>query len=353
MRILIFNWRDLAHPASGGAEVFVQEVAGRWARGGHEVTLFTAAAEGRPSEERVAGVRIIRQGSRLAVYARGRRYYSLYGRGRYDLVLDVVNTRPFHTPDFVTDVPVVALIFQVAREVWGYEFPAPLSAVGRHWLEPRWLDLYRDTPTLTISESSRRSLLDYGLTNVHLVPVGLSLPEPLPAVKREEQPTFLFVGRLAANKRPDDALIAFEQARLRHPEARLWIVGTGPMERHLTRIASSSVEFLGRVSDDEKFQLYGRAHALVVTSVREGWGMVVSEAAAMGTPAIAYDVPGLRDSVRAAGGILVPPSATALARRLSRLMDSGLPTGPVSTNGVRSWDDVADAVLDRALAIRR
>ena len=52
-----------------------------------------------------------------------------------------------------------------------------------------------------------------------------------------------------------------------------------------------------------------RAHVLVATSVREGWGLNVSEAAACGTPAIGYSVPGLVDSIPASGGALVEPRA--------------------------------------------
>ncbi len=66
-------------------------------------------------------------------------------------------------------------------------------------------------------------------------------------------------------------------------------------------MAGPGVTFLGHVSEEEKRERLARAHALVATSVREGWGLVVTEAAASGTVSIGYDVPGLRDSIASIG----------------------------------------------------
>ena len=86
LRILVFNWRDLAHPRAGGAEVHLQSVAREWVKCGHEVTIFCAAVDGRPAREFVDGVQIIRRGGRLGVYRQARRLLA-GGRddGRYDL----------------------------------------------------------------------------------------------------------------------------------------------------------------------------------------------------------------------------------------------------------------------------
>jgi glycosyltransferase involved in cell wall biosynthesis len=59
-----------------------------------------------------------------------------------------------------------------------------------------------------------------------------------------------------------------------------------------------SVKFLGRLPAADKHRYMAAVHALLMASVREGWGLVVTEANRCGTPAIVYDVPGLRDSVR-------------------------------------------------------
>jgi O-antigen/teichoic acid export membrane protein/glycosyltransferase involved in cell wall biosynthesis len=172
LRILAYNWRDLAHPQAGGAEVYLQSVAREWVRSGHEVTIFCASVDDKPARELADGVEIIRRGGRLGVYREARRYWRREGDGRYDLVVDCVNTRPFLCPRFVGDVPIVAVVHQVAREIWRYETPWPISVLGRYLLEPTWLRAYRDVPVVTVSESSRESLAEYGLRRVTVVPEG-------------------------------------------------------------------------------------------------------------------------------------------------------------------------------------
>ncbi|WP_018348169.1 glycosyltransferase family 4 protein [Longispora albida] len=345
MRIVIFNWRDLRHPAAGGAEVYTQQVASRWAAAGHDVTLFCAAVPGCPSEETADGVRVVRGGGRHGVYRAARAWYRGLA-GRVDLVVDEINTRPFGCPSWAGDVPVVALAHQVCREIWSYEMPPPLSWAGRYVLEPWWLRQYRDVPVLTVSQSSAESLAEYGLRRVRVVPEGVE-HRGRPAVEREEQPTVLFVGRLARNKRPDHALAAYRLLRERMPEARLWFVGDGELAPTLE---GAGVRCFGRVPGPVRDELMARAHALVVTSVREGWGLVVDEAAAMGTPAVAYDVPGLRDSVTAAGGVLCAPDPGALARALAEHLPgwAARPATAGWAGGAVDWDTVAAEVLTAA-----
>ncbi len=185
MRILILNWKDLAHPAAGGAEVFTEHIARELVARGHSVTLFAAAVAGRPSREVVEGVQIVRSGGRLGVYRAARRFWSEEGRGAYDVVIDEINTRPFLTPRWIRHTPIVALIHQLAREIWHYETPFPVSVLGRYVLEPWWLRAYRDVPALTVSASSAESLVRYHRwRDVTVVPQGHT-PHPSPDVAKE------------------------------------------------------------------------------------------------------------------------------------------------------------------------
>jgi len=351
LRILLCNWRDPAHPHAGGAEVYTARVTRAWAAAGHQVTWFCASVPGCPSTETVDGVRIIRRGSRLSVYREARRYYERQGQGHFDLVIDEVNTRPFEAARWASDVPVVALVHQVAREVWFHEMPWPAALAGRFFLEPRWLRRLREVPVLTVSTSSQESLAAFGVTDVTVIPEGID-PVIRPQVEREPIPTAVFVGRLARNKRPDEAIEAFRILRSKVPKARLWLIGDGPMRDELRRRLPEGVELLGRLPDIEKRSRLARAHCLVATSVREGWGLTVTEAAQMGTPAIAYDVGGLRDSVRASGGVLVKPQPEALAAALVEHLPSWSAKGepPVQPGGVLPWEDVAEQLLASAAA---
>lgn len=349
MRVLLCNWRDVLHGGAGGAETYAHELMKRWAADGHEVTQFASSVRGQPARQTLDGVELVRGGSgRLGVYRAARAWYEGQKQGRFDVVIDGVNTRPFFCHEWQGRPPTVALIHQVAREVWFSEFAWPIASVGRWWLEPRWLARYRYVPTVTISDSSARSLGRYGLQRVVVAPIGFTEPPTVGGTSKEEQPTIVFVGRLAANKRPDHAVDAFELLTERFPDSQLWIVGAGDLAPRLQRSAPEGVTFFGRTTNSEKYQLMARAHVLVVTSVREGWGLVVDEAASVGTPTIGYDVDGLRDSVTAAEGVLVDPHPQALAQALIRHFDTSdlaNTSGPLP-HGALSWDQLATDFLD-------
>jgi glycosyltransferase involved in cell wall biosynthesis len=345
VRILILNWKDLAHPAAGGAEVFTEEVARALVRRGHEVTLFVAAVDGRSEREIVGDVQIVRRGGRIGVYRAARRFWSEQPTRRYDVVIDEINTRPFMTPRWIHDTPIVALIHQLAREIWFYETPFPLSVLGRYVLEPFWLRAYRDVPALTVSQSSAESLTRYhGWRDVRVVSEG-HMPYPVPRDAKEDAPTVAFLGRLVAMKRPDDVLAAFRMLRAEFPLAQLWMIGDGPRLERLRTSAPDGVTFLGRLRRDELLERLARAHVLVATSVREGWGLNVNEAAACGTPSIGYAVPGLVDAIPASGGALVKPQPEALGKALVEFFSGRLQLEPQLSTV--PWTEVAAAVEER------
>jgi glycosyltransferase involved in cell wall biosynthesis len=345
MRILILNWKDTSHSLAGGAEVFTEEVAKELVRRGHAVTLFASSVAGRPGREHVGGVAVVRRGGRLGVYRAARRFWREQPSGSFDVVVDEINTRPFLTPRWIRDTPLVALIHQLAREIWSYELPFPVSLLGRYVLEPWWLRAYRDVPALTVSASSAESLAHHhGWRDVTVVPEGHT-PHPVPDVPKEPEPTVAFLGRLVAMKRPQDAIEAFGVLRRRFPSAALWMIGDGPLSERLQRLAPAGVAFLGRVEREELVDRLARAHVLIATSVREGWGLNVSEAAACGTPSIAYAAPGLVDSVRASGGALVDATSDALGEALVDFFSGRLRLEPrLSTV---PWPEVAEIVERR------
>jgi len=168
-----------------------------------------------------------------------------------------------------------------------------------------------------------------------------------PPVEKELVPTVVFLGRLSANKRPEHAIRAFGLARRQLRGAQMWVIGSGPEEARLRRAAGPGVIFLGHVPEAEKRERLARAHALVTTSVREGWGLVVTEAAACGTVSIGYDVPGLRDSIGASGGVLTQADPASLADGLVRLLCSvASGYGPrARPAGVVPWAEVATVIL--------
>jgi glycosyltransferase involved in cell wall biosynthesis len=210
-----------------------------------------------------------------------------------------VNTIPFLTPLWRRRLPpTVALVHQLAVDVWDTELPKPLAWLGRR-IERGMFRLYRDVPVAAVSNSTRDDLVQLGLNHVTVVAPGRDEPPAgLLAVQKESVPTFLFVGRLAANKRPDHAIEAYRAIKRDLPTAKLWLVGLGPLEPELAESLPSGATLLGRLPRAELYERMARAHCLLVPSVREGWGLVVIEANSVGTPAVGYDIHGLRDSIR-------------------------------------------------------
>jgi glycosyltransferase involved in cell wall biosynthesis len=353
-KILWFNWRCWLNPAMGGAEVFTREVATRWVEAGHEVTLFTSEFLGSKAKEFLDGVKVVRAGGRYSVYVKAKRHYEkCFSKENYDVVIDEVNTRPFFTPKFVNNGErVVALIHQLAREYWFYETPFPVSYVGYHFLENRWLKNYVDVPTATVSESTRQDLLNLGFKQVFVVPEGLNFT-PLSVVPEKAlKPVVIFAGRLKRAKRPDHAIKAFKIAKDKVPEAELWVLGDGPFRRDLEKMACNDVKFLGVLPDVERRNLIRTAWVLVNPSIREGWGLNVVEANALGVPCVAYDVGGLRDSVKdGVTGLLVENSnVVAFAEAVIRVLQDDALRRRLSKNALKcakefSWDKTAEEFM--------
>jgi glycosyltransferase involved in cell wall biosynthesis len=300
MKILWLNWRCWLNPAMGGAEVFTYEIAKRWAAFGHEITLFTSKFPGCSNEEVADGIKIIRAGGRFTVYGQAKKFYAKRFRHEgFDVIIDEINTQPFFAHKFAKNgEKIVALIHQLAREFWFYETPFPVSYIGYHFLENRWLKQYVDVLTVTVSESTRQDLVALGFKHVYVVSEGLNF-EPLKVLpEKDSKPIVIFSGRLKRAKRPDHAIKAFAIVKSKIPNAELWIFGAGPFRQTLERFAGSGVKFFGNLNNFDRRDLLGKSWVLIVPGVREGWGLNVIEANALGVPAVAYDAPGLRDSVR-------------------------------------------------------
>lgn len=352
MRILFFNWRDIKNPASGGAEIYTHEIAKRLALKGHQIHLITAAFPGCEKREIIDGIKIIRAGNKYTVYLAAKEYYKEHFKS-FDIVVDGINTRPFMTPKFVKkNTPIVAIIYQLAREFWFYETPFPINWLGYYWLEPRWLKNYINVPTITISESTMRDLLEIGYRYVEIVPVGLNI-QPLSCIpEKEDLPTLIFVGRMGHAKCPDHVLDAFSYIKKELPDVKLWMVGDGAMMRGLQMRKIADVTFFGHVENTKKYEIMSKAHVILVPGLREGWGLVVTEANAMGTAAVGYNIPGLRDSIEdGETGILCEPTPKAMSEKTITLLKDEALRKRLGENALRwsrkfDWDDSANKFLE-------
>jgi glycosyltransferase involved in cell wall biosynthesis len=333
----------------------------RWVKQGDSVEWFAAGFDGAAPETTIDGIHVVRAGHQWSVHAQAIRRYRGRLRDRFDVVIDEVNTMPFFTPLWA-GIPSVLLMFQLAREVWWYESRFPINLVG-YALEPWYLRPYRWTAAFTISQSTVDDLRRLGFRGpITLVPIGIETIAA-PSVERAPIPTFVYVGRLAPSKRVHDLLEAFSRFRTADERAKLWLIGDGDPAylRRLRQLATrlridQDVEFLGRLDADAKHRRMAQANALLVASVREGWGLVVTEAAACGTPSIVYDVPGLRDAVRhEVTGLVVRPTPADLAKAMRRIIEDPalaqrLGAAALEFSRTFSYDHSADALRRGILA---
>lgn len=311
-RVLIVNWRDIRNPEAGGAEVHLQEVSKRLVRDGFGLVQYSHAFPGAPESEVVDGVEIHRQGGgflfNYTVWFGVKRWIT---RHRIDVVLDDSNKIPFLLP-LRSPVPVLARFhhlfgtsifretdFLRALYVWLFE-----GLIG---------PVYRRTRAVTVSESTRRELAGKGIRRVTIAPNAIDKGVYRAPPGAAKVPFLMVhIGRLKKYKRLDLLLEAMARVRREMPEARLLVGGSGDyreaMEARARELGlGDGVAFLGRVSEEEKVRLYAEAQVFVNSSLKEGWGLTNIEANACGTPVVATDVPGLRDSVRhGETGFLVP-----------------------------------------------
>jgi glycosyltransferase involved in cell wall biosynthesis len=297
--VLFLSWRDASHPEGGGSERYVHRMAEGMAAAGLRVELFCAAHERAAAEDVVGGVRIVRRGSRLGVYARALLHIA---RRRPRVVVDVQNGLPFFSRLLTRSV--VVLVHHVHREQWPIVFGRLGGAVG-WWIEsvlaPR---LYRGCPYVTVSEATADELIGLGVERrrISIVPNGVEAPPPV-AADPAEQPRLVVLGRLVPHKRVEHALEVTARLRDRWPGLRLSVVGEGWWEQQLRDEAerlgvADVVDFHGYVDEQAKHELLAGAWVHLCPSVKEGWGLVVSEAGGHGVPTVGYRAAGgLRESV--------------------------------------------------------
>lgn len=287
-RLLFVAWRDLANPRAGGSEVLVDRLAAGMTARGDDVSLLC----GGPAIAR--SYQVVRSGGKYSQFARAPVTYWRRLRDS-DLVIEVCNGMPFFTPLW-SGAPQICLVNHVHTELWRMMFPRPAAAVGEFlesWLMPR---AHRDNLFLTVSNSTADALREIGVADKRIRQICNGVVQPDPLTPRSPEPMFLALGRLTEYKRIDLLLRLWERVR-QVTGGTLVIAGDGPERPRLEAMAVPGVIFTGRVSEQEKHHLLCSAWLLLHPALIEGWGIVITEAAIRGTPAIGFDVPGLRDSV--------------------------------------------------------
>ncbi|KPK90679.1 hypothetical protein AMJ80_08125 [bacterium SM23_31] len=305
-RILFLNWQDIKHPLGGGAEVYHQEIFKRIAARGHQVTLLCSGYPGLERTETIDGIRIIRKG--------GRNYFNymvpfacrrLLAAEPYDIVVDSINKIPLFSPLYIKKIPVIAVVHHLFKTSIFRETIFPLASYV-YMSEKLIRTIYGKTPFIVVSESTRQDLIKSGIREELITIIENCVDHSLYRTTGEPKsaiPLVGFLGRIKRYKSVDHLIKAFAIVKKLMPDAKLVIIGDGDNLNDLKNLAKKlhideSVEFMGFLDKEDKIKILQKCHVVVNPSIKEGWGLTIIESNACGVPAVAADVPGLRDSVK-------------------------------------------------------
>lgn len=306
MNILILNWRDTRHEWAGGGEVYISELAKRWIKMGHKVSLFCGqdVRGNLPSEETINGIKIYRKGDRFSLYFWAFIYYFKKFRKNTDVVVDVQNGIPFFTTIY-SRKPKVAVVYHVHGKQFFVELPFPINIIGfiiEKYIFPL---LYYKTKIIAISKTTRNDLVELGFKNknIEIVYCGINDIKNHNSIDKFYKPTILYLGRIKKYKRLDLLIKIMPEILKRIPNAHLVIAGWGTEASSITDMTMRSitrrkVDIIGPVSEAEKKHLLSKTWVFVNPSIGEGWGISVIEANLYGAPAVAFDVAGLSESIK-------------------------------------------------------
>ena len=335
-QFVFLSWKDIKHPQAGGAEIVHQELSTRLVKNGHTVIHLVPGYPDCPAEEAIDGIRIIRIGHSVLNFYQLPFYYHKYLRTTTDYLLDVFCCFGSFAALFGSRVKTFLFIHHIQGRIWFLQttppFVFPLNYVG--WLLEKiqlWLlALFFKGEIITISNSTKNEIESYGFRQkINLISEGVHL-KPLKSLPAQESKypnfTVLFVGRLNKMKQPLEAVKAFSIFNKECPDSQMLVAGYGSEMTEIKEFIKAnkleeSITMLGRVDDKTKLELLQKSHVLLVTSIKEGWGLVVTEANSTGTPCLTYNAPGLRDSNQE-GLVTTNNSPEQLAVLISKIHNS-------------------------------
>ena len=363
MNILIIEYRDITHPEAGGAEVILHTIFSRLAQRGHQIDYLCSRYKGAPSEDSIDGIRIIRRGGQATFnYAAPLVYVRELRRKGYDIVVEGIDKIPFFIPLFEKKVPVLCVIPHLFGTTVFREALFPL-AVYVCLFERPIPQVYARCRFSVLSESTKSDLVRRGIPseNISVIHSGLDhtfyCPPDRPLSNRF--PTLLYLGRIKKYKGIDLVIRAVKRLSGELLDLQFWVVGSGDYLEPLKQFTRSlgledHVRFLGYKAGEEKIRILQKADIVLYTSPKEGWGLSVIEANACGTPVIASNSPGLRESVLdgETGFVVEHGNIEELSEKIRILLTDAKLRDDFSRNAVR-WAKTFDweTSTNRTLAL--
>ena len=277
---------------------------------------------------------------------------------------------PFLSPLWRRGRPGIVFLHHVHADMWRMVMPEnPRLAQAGEMLESRVAPiLYRRTNIVTLSESSKREIVEdmrLPAERVRVVPPGID-GRFTPGGERSARPLVVAVGRLVPVKRYDVLIRTMAEVHDRVPDAELCIIGEGYERDALEQLvrslgAGEYVRLAGHLSDAEVVDAYRRAWVVASASSREGWGMSITEAAACGTPAVATRIAGHVDAIDEGESGLLADDPRQLADHIADVLTDDvlrkqLAEGALARAASFTWDATAVGAMEAlaaAASVRR
>lgn len=358
MKILLINWGDRKNPFGGGAEIHLEEIFSRIARYGNEIHLLCSAFRGSKKEEVIDDINIMRTGRRATFNFDARNFYlKKLSNEKFDIIVEDINKLPFYSPLW-SKSPVLPVVPHLFGTTVFREASIPLAFYVYLW-EKGLLKVYGKLDIEVISESTKEDLVRRGFdgNKVHVIHCGIDHNVYNPGGSKSATPLIVYVGRIKKYKRVDLPIRAVSILKKDFPDIKLVIVGDGDASAELKKLASKLLkpedyEFTGFVTMEEKISWMRKAHLVMNTSEKEGWGLTGVEANACGTAVVASDSPGIRDSIiDNYSGILVKHGdCNALANAAASFLNNEKLRKTTEKNALErvkelTWENAAEKTL--------
>jgi len=365
MKILILNWRSIKDPLAGGAEQSTFEIAKRWVlKHNASVTWISAPPSDEAVNEKIEGIKFVYLGNKLkrdntfsmllnfpwfliATY----NFLRDKNSPKYDILIDQVHGIPFFTPLYYSG-KIIVYIHEVAGDIWYKMFKFPINIIGFHLEKFILSQVYKNKKFITVSPSTKDALLKIGIkkNKVQIVEAhGLTMKVLEKPKAKYQDFTIVFLNRLVKMKGPERAISILSKLKKIIPESKLIIVGKGQGDyvQYLKELAKNlnveeDINFTGFVSLEEKTQILQKSHILINTSYKEGWGLVNLEANSQGTPAVAFNVEGCRDSIKPGVNGFIADDEDEFVEKILELKEKNLEQSSIEYSKQYNYDDKSE-----------
>ncbi|MDP3918500.1 MAG: glycosyltransferase family 4 protein [Nanoarchaeota archaeon] len=351
--ILILLFKDLKHPFAGGSIINAFKQADYWIKEGYKIIFLTPKFKGAKNTEIINNCEVYRYGGKYTSYLLFPLAYLFRFRNKVDYIIDTENGIPYFTPLYSRKKKILN-VMHIHKDVFFIELPKYIAWIP-YLLEVYLMPLiYRNTPVVTISKATKQELCKIGFKekNISISYCGID-HEKVTQHKKFKEPTLLYMARVEKYKRITKLIDLFE--KLNYPNSQLIIAGGGRdlstvKERAAKSPLKDRIQVLGKVSEEEKFKLFSKSWLYVTTSMAEGWGLTVIEANASGTPALAFNVPGLNESIQnGVNGFVVNTDEEFIEKMQQFLSKEIILKGMVKHSKQFTWENTAKSTLQSLL----